>query len=66
MSAQQSADALVTLNDLLDTFNLDSLALYQTTVDTVTLVPGQSVYTMGTGGDSTVDRPAQINSAYVI
>lgn len=66
LSGQQSDDALVTLNDVLDSLGVDSLALYQTTNDTVTLVAGQDVYTVGTGGDFNVDRPAQINSAYVV
>ena len=66
LSAQQGDDALATFNDVLDSLGLDSLALYQTTNDTGNLVAGQSVYTLGTGGDFNIDRPAQINSAYVV
>lgn len=64
-SGDQSNDALVTLNDMLDAWNTDSLVLYQTTNDQVTTVANKSVYTVGTGGDWNVDRPGQINSAYV-
>jgi hypothetical protein len=64
-SADQGSNALEVLNDLLDALNVDSLALYQTTNDQVLTVPGQSLYTIGTGGNWTVDRPVQINSAYI-
>ena len=64
-SGDQANDALAVLNDLIDGWNTDSLVLYQTTNDLVTTVPGQSVYTVGAGGNWVVDRPAQINSAYV-
>jgi hypothetical protein len=50
---------------LIDALNLDSLAVYQTTNDQVTLVPGQGTYTIGTGGDFSLPRPVQVNSAYV-
>jgi len=64
-SAQQANDALATLNDLIDSWNTDSLILYQTTNDTVTTVPGQATYTVGATGNWAVDRPAQVNSAYI-
>lgn len=64
-SGDQANDALGVLNDMLDSWNTDSLVLYQTTNDVVATVPGQAVYTVGTGGDFNIDRPGQINSAYV-
>jgi len=64
-SPEQMADGIDTLNDFIDALNLDSLAVYQTTNDQVTTVPGQGVYTVGPGGNFNVDRPVQINAAYV-
>lgn len=65
-SGDQSTNALSTLNEMLSAWNLDDLMLYQTTNDVVATVIGQSVYTVGTGGDWSVDRPVQINSMYQV
>jgi hypothetical protein len=64
-SAEQGQNGLDTLNDMLQAWSLDSLTVYQTTNDQVSLVPAQSVYTIGIGGNFNLDRPVQINSAYV-
>ena len=63
-TGDQASDALDTFNDMLQAWNLSGLMLYATTNDQVTLIPNQSVYTIGTGGDFSVDRPVQINSMY--
>ena len=62
----QATQGLETLNDILSGWNTDSLVLYATSNDQVTFVPGQSVYTVGPGGDFVVDRPGQINSMYCV
>jgi len=63
-SSEQATGALDTFNEMLQGWNLDSLALWATSNEDVTLIPGQSVYTIGSGGDFAVDRPVQINSLY--
>ena len=62
----QATQGLETLNDILSGWNTDSLVLSATSNDQVTFVPGQSVYTVGPGGDFVVDRPGQINSMYCV
>jgi hypothetical protein len=62
---EQMSDALDTLNEMIDSWNLDSLMLYQTTNDQVTTVANQATYTVGAGGQWNVDRPVQINSSYI-
>lgn len=64
-SPEQTADALDTLNEMIDSWNVDSLMLYATTNDEVLTVANQATYTVGSGGNWAVDRPVQINSAYV-
>jgi hypothetical protein len=63
-SSEQASGALDTLNEMLQAWNLDGLMVYQTTNDQVTMVPNQSVYTIGSGGNFAVDRPVSINSMY--
>lgn len=65
-SADQAANALEVLNDILSGWNTDSLVLYATSNDQVTFVPGQATYTIGNGGNFNVDRPTQINSMYCV
>lgn len=65
-SADQATNALESLNDILSGWNTDSLVLFATSNEQATLTPGQSVYTIGTGGNINIDRPVQINSAYVV
>lgn len=64
-TAAMNADALDTLNDLIDQWNTDGLMLFQTTNDTFNLIPGKDTYTIGPGGDFNDVRPVQVNSAFV-
>lgn len=54
-------DALITLNEMLDTWNLQNLAVYGTAIESWPLTPGQADYnwglTAGVGG-FTSERPA--------
>jgi hypothetical protein len=63
-SGEQAANALTTLNDMIQAWNLDGLMLYGTTASTGTLVVGQDTYTVGSGGNFTFDRPVRISSMY--
>lgn len=64
-SAEQAVDALATLNDMLQGWNLNSLAVYQSVSETFNLVPLQSTYTIGAGANFNTSRPVRINSMYV-
>jgi hypothetical protein len=64
-SGDQSSQALAVLNEMLDSWGIDSLMLYRTPSTQVTLTPGQATYTIGTGGQLNVERPAEISSMYV-
>lgn len=47
LSAADSADALATLNDLLDSWSTDQASVYASDQDIFTFVPGQYEYTIG-------------------
>lgn len=58
-------DGLITLNEMLDSWNLQTLAVYRTPVETKVLTPGQSVYNWGpTAGVTgiTSARPVYIDN----
>jgi len=59
-------DALITLNELLDSWNLQTLAVYNTPVENLVLTPGQATYNWGpTAGPTgfTSPRPIFIHNA---
>lgn len=64
-SGDQANNALSVLNEMLDSWGVDSLMLYQTTNEQFTLIPNQPTYTVGPGAQFDADRPARINSMYV-
>lgn len=64
-NADEAADGLAAFNDVLETWSLQSLAVYGSDVDTFTTVGGQAIYTMGPTGNWVTQRPVQnISSAY--
>lgn len=63
--ADETQDALETLNDLLESISNDSLFVYGRTVESFSLTSGQIEYTIGSGGDFNTTRPTDIVSAYV-
>lgn len=62
-SATEQADALEALNAMLDSWRTESLSVYATRDETLTLT-GAASYTIGTGGDLNTTRPVKIESAY--
>lgn len=52
------------LNDMVETWNTESLMIYNVTPHTFAYVAGQKAYTMGTGGNFNVPRPVKIEAAY--
>lgn len=65
-TAQEYADALVALNDLLDDWRNERLMVNAIQDETVTMVAAQSSYTIGPGGDLSTTRPVRIEDAYVV
>lgn len=65
-SAQQSNDALTTLNALVDSYSNESLMIYTKAKEQFNLVAGQQVFTFGTGGDFSSPRPQMIENALIV
>jgi len=59
-------DALSTLNEMIDSWSIETLSVYGTDNDEFTLTPGKFNYTYGTGGDFNVQRPVYITDMYMI
>jgi len=64
-TAAQSTGALVKLNDLIESWNLDPQKLYGSTQYILPFVANQASYTIGSGGDLNISRPNQITQAFV-
>ena len=65
-SAEESADALEILNDMVDTWNAERLSIFTIDRNEYSLVVGQQVYTYGAGGDFSAARPARIERAGIL
>jgi hypothetical protein len=63
ISAEDTADALATLNMMLGQWDAERLSVYHL-VDTAKQSTGAQSYTVGLGGDFNVTRPIKINAAY--
>jgi hypothetical protein len=63
ISADDTADALATLNMMLGQWQGERLSVYHL-VDTAIPSTGAQSYTVGTGGNFNVQRPIKINAAY--
>lgn len=59
-SAAEAADALVILNQMLDAWSANRLTVFTLSRQVFTLQASKQNYTMGTGGDFNVTRPAKI------
>jgi hypothetical protein len=55
-------ESLAVLNDMIDSWNTDRLAIYTTRIDDFPFVLDKQSYTLGTGGDFNIPRPAQIDA----
>lgn len=64
-SADEAADGLEMLNDLLASISNDSLIVYARTTESFTLAGGTASYTIGSGATFNTVRPIKIISAYV-
>lgn len=61
--ADVANDALESLNEMLDTWSLESLAVYDETLTTHVLTASKASYTIGSGGDIAISWPIQIDMA---
>ena len=59
-NTDESADALVVLNNMLESFNLERLFIYQTIETPYTWAANATSKTIGSGGDISATRPTQI------
>lgn len=64
-SANEAADALSTLNNILDGWSIESLIVNAKIREEFALIPNQSLYTMGPGGNFNTTRPQMIEEAMV-
>ncbi|MES1987323.1 MAG: hypothetical protein V4440_04700 [Pseudomonadota bacterium] len=64
-TASQSVGALVKLNDLIESWNLDPQRVYGATERILPMVASQASYTIGVGGDLNITRPNIVTAAYI-
>jgi len=64
ISAEEGADGLVALNDLLDAYTNEDLMQFFRPERFINLVAGKRTYTIGEGGDFNVVRPVSIENAF--
>lgn len=66
MDASSAAFALRTLNRMLQVWNTEDLMVYTVNRTTFNLVAGQQSYTLGTGGDFDISRPARVDMVSIL
>ena len=64
-TSEEAADGLVSLNDMVDSWNIERLAIYQIQEENFTLTIGDNSYTIGSGGDFNTTRPVKIENAFI-
>lgn len=57
--------SLMALNDMLDSWSISKLFVYQLMEESFPLVSGKGTYLIGSGGDFVTTRPIAISGAYV-
>jgi hypothetical protein len=65
-TSQEATDALFVCNQMLDSWNAEGLMIYAILRTTFTLVVNQQVYTLGIGGNVSIQRPARIERVSII
>lgn len=64
-STDETADFLIALNAMLESWNLDRLAIYALVDVTKVLTSSDAAYSIGSGGDINTTRPVEIHAASV-
>jgi hypothetical protein len=65
-TSAEASDGLFVLDQMLDSWNADRLAIFTITIATFPLVSFQQVYTLGAGGNFNIERPARIDGASIV
>lgn len=63
-TAEQGNDGLRALNDVLERWSIESLAVYGASQSAFVTAAGQATYTIGPAGDWSGDRPVSITGLY--
>lgn len=66
LGTNESADALVALNAMLDSWRNEELMCYATQTESLTLSASTVSYTIGPGGTLNTTRPVEIQDAWVV
>lgn len=66
LTVQETADALVTLNAMLDSWRNDKLMCFAIRDESITLSSGNQTRTIGPTGNLVSDRPIKIDTAYIV
>lgn len=64
-TAEETVDALATLNDILENWDTEPMSVWGRSNDVVATVAGQATYTVGPGGNFNIDRPQSVDGAFV-
>lgn len=64
-SANESNDALNSLNDMLDSWSLESLMIPNRVREVFPITSSQQTYTMGPGGDFSTTRPTNVENVLI-
>jgi len=64
-SAAEAADGLSSLNQMISSWSTNGLTVFKQTREEFDLVPSQSVYTIGAGGNFNTSRPVDLNRAAI-
>jgi hypothetical protein len=64
-SSSESADALSSLNDMLESWSNDGFLIYHRVIENLTLVASTASYTIGSSGAFNTTRPIRIIDALV-
>lgn len=62
----ESQDAFLILNQMIDSWNSERLMIFTLTISEFSLVSGQQTYTLGSGGDFNMARPARIERMSIV
>ena len=65
LTAGQSNDALLALNEMIDSWSTESLLIFAEVIETFALVGGQQLYTWGATGNWNSARPQDISRANI-
>ena len=64
-TADEAADGLKSLNDILENWSLENLTVWQGDNEQYSLTPGTSSYTIGPGGTFNATRPIRIGLSFI-